>query len=506
MRAFWSTTLLPVTLLPLALLGFPACGSDSPAGESSGGSTGNGGSAPNGGSSGNAGSSGDGGSDPSGGDAGSSGSGGTQPNGGSGGTSGAGGSSGSGGANEGGTNGGGASNTPILERTPRLEYACSATRPMTLLELGQWSGGTLLPASEGAHLARIEGENFTLNEVRWSSLGMMGELGTAQTIHAGDAPLDRLRVSPLGERFAVIWGEDRFTDDPVLSFTEVDATGTPLIEPKELSFLSAEATDLQIVATDEGHAMVWTSRDTESTSTLSFVLIDEAGEAQGTPRVLAEGGGYLGASTLIRFGDGFLLTYAHIDYAAELEDLFVAVLDETGAPVREPVRHDGSIGSFGGFGSASAIVRGDRALVAWTEGHGGFELSGRAATINVRWFDTAGEPVGDVVPLQEPVIDQENVTPRWVDFGDDVGLFWSQGTIIYICAGCYPDNHLSFVVLDGEDLTPKSAVLELESPIAQGLLDPQVVREDDTLLVTASVTHHVHAEGASATLSCPRLP
>ncbi|MFO7179137.1 MAG: hypothetical protein DIU78_010600 [Pseudomonadota bacterium] len=515
MRALSSTTLLSITMLPLALLGAPACGGDGSADDGSGGtSSGSGGSSPSGGSSGNGGTSnapnggsggtsGSGGSSPNGGNGGSTASGGTAPSGGTGGTSG--GASGAGGSSASGGNGGGP-DTPILDRAPRLEYDCSLTRPMTSLEVGQWGGGTLVPADDGALLAWLGGQNFTLSEVRWSSLDMMGELGTPQTIHSGDEPLGQLRISPRGERYTVIWGGDRFADDPGFRLVEVNASGEPLVEPKELSFLGPNATDLQIVATDTGHALVWTSRDTESTNTLNFVLIDEEGNAQGTPRVLAEGSGYLGASTLVRFGDGFLLLYAHIDYVAEIQDLRIFVLDETGEPVREPVREDGNVGSFGGFGTASVIVRGDRALVAWTEGQGGFELSGRSATINLRWYDSEGEPVGELLPLQEPIIDQENVTPHLVDFGDDIGLFWSQGTIIYICAGCYPDNHLNFVVLDGEDLTPKSDVIEIESPIDQGLLNPQAVRADDTVLVTASVTHHVFAEGASATLSCPRLP
>jgi hypothetical protein len=160
----------------------------------------------------------------------------------------------------------------------------------------------------------------------------------------------------------------------------------------------------------------------------------------------------------------------------------------------------------GGFGGASILPRGDRALVAWSVAEGGFELSNRSAAIRVGWFAANGEPKGSSFALQAQVRDEENASPSWLDFGDDVGLFWSKGSIIYICAGCVPDHHLKFVVLDGESLTPKSALLDLPSPSAFGLLHAKAVRREDEVLLTADVTHHVHAEGASATLACPALP
>jgi hypothetical protein len=87
--------------------------------------------------------------------------------------------------------------------------------------------------------------------------------------------------------------------------------------------------------------------------------------------------------------------------------------------------------------------------------------------------------------------------------GDDVGLLWAEGSIIYICAGCVPDHSLKFVVLDGEDFTPRSKAVELPNTLPNGgLLSPETARLGDDLLIVSTVTYHTSAEGASGTIRC----
>ena len=72
-----------------------------------------------------------------------------------------------------------------------------------------------------------------------------------------------------------------------------------------------------------------------------------------------------------------------------------------------------------------------------------------------------------------------------------------------ICAGCVPDHSLKFVVLDGQDLTPQSSVVELSNTLPSGgLLSPEAARTGDDLLVVSTVTYHTSAEGASGTIRC----
>jgi hypothetical protein len=105
--------------------------------------------------------------------------------------------------------------------------------------------------------------------------------------------------------------------------------------------------------------------------------------------------------------------------------------------------------------------------------------------------------------LQAPVKDREAVQPTWVEMGDDVGLLWAEGGIIYICAGCVPDHSLKLVVLDGQSFAPQSNVVELVNPLPSGgLLSPATVPIGDELLVVSTVTYHTSGEGASAALRC----
>jgi hypothetical protein len=124
--------------------------------------------------------------------------------------------------------------------------------------------------------------------------------------------------------------------------------------------------------------------------------------------------------------------------------------------------------------------------------------------LRIGWFDTGGRALGATYDLQAAVFERRNVDPAWLDLGDDVGLIWSEGSATPIlCDGCTPDNRLHFVVLDGETLSPKSAVLTLNNPgTAGGLTHPQIVSLGPELLVVADVEYHTSSEGMSATLQC----
>jgi hypothetical protein len=169
--------------------------------------------------------------------------------------------------------------------------------------------------------------------------------------------------------------------------------------------------------------------------------------------------------------------------------------DAAGNPYGAPV----DLGPDGGSGAL--VRRGDQVLAAWTENHGTFQQA--STTIRVGRVDLRGNPIGPSDPLQSQVLHQQNVQPRWITVGNDLGLAWSQGKIIYICAGCVPDNRIKFVILGGLNLTRRSEVLDLPSPTtAGGLLEPQLVGSLSNFLLVSSLTYHVSAEGSSATIVC----
>jgi hypothetical protein len=155
--------------------------------------------------------------------------------------------------------------------------------------------------------------------------------------------------------------------------------------------------------------------------------------------------------------------------------------------------------------SSHLILRGERVLAAWTEEQGSFKAGDGdvAGTIRVGWFDQRGNPVGETHRLQVPVEDQRALEPRWLDFGDDVALSWAKGSVTYLCAGCYPDDHVEFVILDGESLRPVSNVVSVENQVTNGgLRFPRTARFESNILLVPSVTYHTHEEGGSATLAC----
>jgi hypothetical protein len=163
--------------------------------------------------------------------------------------------------------------------------------------------------------------------------------------------------------------------------------------------------------------------------------------------------------------------------------------------------------SASGFSSTlpSLFVRGDQVLAAWSVVSAGssFEAQDAATTIRLGRFDADGKRQGPLFDLQAPVRDRESIQPFWVGMGDDVGLLWAEGSIIYICAGCVPDHSLKLVVLDGEDFTPRSKAVELPNTLPNGgLLSPETARLGDDLLIVSTVTYHTSAEGASGTIRC----
>jgi hypothetical protein len=87
--------------------------------------------------------------------------------------------------------------------------------------------------------------------------------------------------------------------------------------------------------------------------------------------------------------------------------------------------------------------------------------------------------------------------------GDDVGLLWGDGSIIYVCAGCAPNHSQKFVVLDGQSFIPQSNVVELLNTFPSGgLLSSAAARSGDDFLVVSTLTFHTWGEGASGAIRC----
>jgi hypothetical protein len=373
-----------------------------------------------------------------------------------------------------------------------------------------WSSFSLVSGAAGAELAVVASEpnnpdpNKSGNSIAWSTLGLDGKLGSTTAVRAPTHQyLAGVAAASDGEKSTLVWGES--SADGVshsLRSVQVNGSGTVVTEASALTTL-ARAAGPKIARAGAGYALLWVD-GSESSAKLSFCLLDERGKLAGTPVVLAQGP-YLAAGSVAPIGDHFVVSYADYQYRDSGLVSRLLVLGADGSAQGEPVAFEHSAGA--GFASTvpSLHTRGDQVLAAWSivSGDSSFETQDAATTIRVARFDANGERQGPMYDLQAPVKDRENVQPFWVDVGEDLGLLWAEGDIIYICAGCVPNHLLKFVVLDGQTFTPQSNVVAAVNTLPSGgLLSPETVRMGDDLLVVSTVTYHTSAEGASATIRC----
>jgi hypothetical protein len=462
-----------------------------------GGGTGTGGGGAGTGGSGGAGTGGSGGAGTGGsGGAGTGGSGGSGAGGGDGsaGSSGTGGSGGSGILDSGmpkGDAGGsdrGDAGTPLLDQPAQDVYTCNVTRSMTKLGINPWASPVLLPSDNGAYLGRLEGQS--ISKLVWSTMLADGTLGSPKTVHdVGPDYLHGLTAAALDDRITLVWAA---SDDSHLSVAQIDRMGSIVTPARVLIQSGMRETQPKLIASGTGYALAWVQSE-GTAAQVKFARLDATGALAGTPVVLAQASANL--SSLIALDEGFALAFSELAsgkfrprYAAfdAAGNLYRAVIDL------------GSDGNAGGL-----LRRGDRVFAAWTENFGSYASAQVATTVRVGRLDLRGNLL-DSYPLQTPIWHQQNVSPHFIALGEDLGLMWSQGKIIYICAGCVPDNHIKFVILSGADFRRRSEVLDMAPPPATdgGLLEPQAAGQLESLLLVSSITYHVSAEGGSANVVC----
>ena len=377
----------------------------------------------------------------------------------------------------------------LLDLPPGTQYDCSVTRELELLNL-DWRQSTVLAGESPSLVYSKE----LPSELVWSTLGIDGALGVPNVVHAAQNNwLSYLTAARGADRTTIVWAESGTEPLTKLQLAQVDADGDVVTAAHPLIASTFEQSQPKLISAGDGYALLW-SEQLDEQATLKFARLDAAGALVGTPKTLAQGT-TLYAGTLIAAGSSFAATYS--DFTDKYRTHYLA-LDAEGEPHRAPVLLGSNY-----ITNASLLSRGERVLAAWTVFSGGYENQDISLNVRIGWFDRRGNPVGATYDLQKPVVHEENVEPSWVEFGDDLGLVWAKGGVIYVCAGCIPDNHLEFVVLDGESLAPLSNVVRLDnSETNGGLRRPEVVVSGSDLLLIPSITYHVSAEGGTATLRC----
>lgn len=394
---------------------------------------------------------------------------------------------------------------PLLDRPAGAKYDCAVSRPMTRLS-GPWGNFSLLPGDGEADAALVVAEHSgptigtTYNDVTWSTLGLDGQLGAKSVVSAPGAPVSPWHVSAAsdGDTSTLVWGAAGLGGVYSLNSAQVDASGT-VLTPASVLATSQQSAEVKIAKLDSGYALL-TVENSPAGAKLSFGLLDEAGLLASPPVVIAQGS-FMMAGSIASVGSHFAVSYSDNQYYESGKVSRVLFLDGDGSVLGEPFAFEDTKT----FAAPSLLARGNEVLAAWsvTSGNTWYEVQEAATTIRLARFGADGKLQGKMYDLQAPVEDREAVEPLWVEMGDDVGLLWAEGEIIYICGGCVPDHSQKFVVLDGQSLIPQGKVVELANSFPSGgLLSAQAARKGDELLVVSTLTYHTWGEGASGALRC----
>jgi hypothetical protein len=95
-----------------------------------------------------------------------------------------------------------------------------------------------------------------------------------------------------------------------------------------------------------------------------------------------------------------------------------------------------------------------------------------------------------------------NLWPSFIELDDRVGVMWTSGTIIWICAGCIADNDLQLVLLDPEAVVPVSNVVTQPHPEMNGIVAPIGEFVGPDMLTAASLDFHAITFPATGPLRC----
>lgn len=184
-------------------------------------------------------------------------------------------------------------------------------------------------------------------------------------------------------------------------------------------------------------------------------------------------------------------------------EVHFVTLDVDGTPRHEATRISapGEPGrsSFTFGGRRGIVPVGDGVWVAYIENTADDETQLGSREIVIAVVDAEGN--ADLHRLQDLGDGEESRVPLFVPYDDHVGLMWTTGHIIWICAGCISDHDAHFVLLDAQDLVPASNVAT-HLHVDNGLTRPWVGELGENLLTTSSLDFHAVSIAASGAMRC----
>jgi hypothetical protein len=424
------------------------------------------------------------------------------------GTAGQGGTAGqSGTAGQAGQGGGTQDGRPVLERPIREELTCTVTVPIDDRGVG-WTPGDVAATSSGTFLAWGRpgsiGVDHAVMRARISETAIPGTPEPLATYSASSWASPRLAPSSRG--LSVAWAEVGSNDMATLHVAELDATGEVTLPPKTIAGVSERIGDVALAPTADSNALLFLHTAIDySSMVVRFARLDAEGALLGdlADVSVAQEQGQMQSGDLVTIPGGFAATYTIWKGDAEFETQ-LAFLDDNGAVQGPPV----VLNNTRPYVGQSLLVRGNELIVAHVDETGAYDRSDVARIVVLSRFDlSTRERRAPDVRLQSPTVNEEIVHPLLFAVGEDIGLIWSRGSVIYVCAGCMPDNHLEAVVMDGDDFTPITERLSFpnDQPMG-GYVGPRVAPVGDQFVVATDLRFHVSGNMATGAFRCAPAP
>ena len=394
--------------------------------------------------------------------------------------------------------------TPILEREPMISHACEETRAMAQ-PMGAANG-----RREG--LVALGGEYFVLSSseaLSLSSIALDGTTGDEVVLEADAFTYQSATSVVVDGGIATIWTYAN-GGSPVLRYAVVDDTLGTVIAPKAVGGVAgAYLTAAALLPAASGElALLYAEADAGGQTRLRFVPLDASGDAAATPVDVADLGpsyGMASASAAVTPDGGYAVSYTTGDYGGS--EVFFVILDADGTERFAPQRisraaGDGWFSDLGPARRRSVLPVGDRFWVVFTESWidpDPMVMNGNVV-VKLAVVDADGQSESHL--LQAPVDGKNNISPMFVELDGRVGIVWTTGTIIWICAGCITDNDLQLVLLDPDAIVPASNVLTQIHPQVNGIVLPIGEFVGADMLTVASLDFHALTQPASGALRC----
>lgn len=406
-------------------------------------------------------------------------------------------------AGAGGVGGHPSGETPLLERPLPAAYDCTVARPVVVhTDLAASSGTLGVPTAAGIQLGYVVSGWVSTpglsKGIFASTLSSGGTVATPMAVHSANLASTPLLIRQ-GNGTTLAW-----TESEQIWTAQIDDTNN-VVTPARSQYAARNAGSVGYLRTAMSGSqarLFWGEMESDSgPSSIRTVALTSEGSFDGQPTSVVDvAASSLWLDDVVPFESGFALVYA--DGVGINSKSHYLALDAALKPRHAAV--DLGSGRSGSWGQGAVLLaHGSQVLVAKTVKSGDYDKANIAGVVEITRLDSSATRVAGPTPLKAPVEDVTQGPAMLLPVGDDVGLLWSEGSVIYMCAGCTPDDALNFVVLDGTSLRPKSNVVTFPSPDAHGgLVQGQLVGANGDFHLLTAVQYHVTSSLASGRLTC----